>query len=487
MVKVATLRLFAFLLVMQFGFAFLEAGSVRAKNTTNILIKNILDLYVGALCYWMFGYAFAFGKPGNLMIGGGYFFFINFPETELPLFFFHWVFAATATTIVSGAVAERTEFVSYLFYSVGLTGIIYPVVSHWAWSDEGWLANGPDVAYRDFAGSGVVHMVGGTAALVGAAILGPRIGRFDENGKPVVIHGHTVPLVALGGFILLFGFFAFNGGSQASVSQPGDAEVIANAVVNTILSGAAAATVTLSLSRLHFGEGKWSLLTTINGGLAGMVAICAGCDSVMAWGAVLTGMIAGIVYQLTSILVERLRVDDPLDAVAVHLSGGTIGVLTAPFLVYPDGVVFNWDGPAFLLLGWNVIGGIAIFVWTAALSTVLFGGLQLAGLLRVSAEIEIKGLDIPKHGEPAYPPVSYQVGWHSDLHNLPAQEYGSVRVGNSKPARPRLPHEYQNNAYDASETSNGDTGIAPPVTNTEVNIQVGDENYNTQDKTTDQQ
>ncbi|KAJ8023642.1 Ammonium transporter 1 member 2 [Holothuria leucospilota] len=415
---------------MQFGFAFLEAGSVRAKNTTNILIKNILDLYVGALCYWMFGYAFAFGKPGNGFIGAGYFFFSNIPGESLSTFFFHWVFAATATTIVSGAVAERTEFISYLFYSVGLTGIIYPIVSHWAWSDEGWLANGPNVSYRDFAGSGVVHMVGGTAALVGAAILGPRIGRFDENGKPQIIQGHTVPLVALGGFILLFGFFAFNGGSQASVSQPGDAFIISNAVVNTILSGASAALVSLSVSRTGFGSGKWSLLTTINGGLAGMVAICAGCDAEFAWGAVVTGILAGFVYHLTTQLVEYARVDDPLDAVAVHLGGGVVGVLTAPFLIYPEGIVFNWDGPSFLIFGWNIVGGITIFLWTAALSTLLFGGLQLTGFLRVSEEIELKGLDIPKHGEPAYPPISYHVGWQSDLYNLPPDDSpGAKGVG----------------------------------------------------------
>ncbi|PIK40591.1 ammonium transporter-like protein [Apostichopus japonicus] len=302
--------------VMQCGFAFLEAGSVRAKNTTNILMKNLLDVFLGAVAYWAFGYAFAFGDQSNSFIGFSNFFFINLPDTSLSFFFFHFVFAATAATIVSGAMAERTSFLGYMIYSVCITGFVYPVVSHWAWSGTGWLGAGPgnpNVGYQDFAGSSVVHMVGGTAALIGASVLGPRTGRFT-NGSD--FRGHTVPLVALGGFILFFGFFSFNGGSQASISSPGDGVVVANAITNTIICGAAAALVSLVLGKLVYGKMKWSLLVTINGGLTGMVAICAGCNSLYAWGAFATGIIAGAIFIGVSMLVEKAQIDDPLDAVA---------------------------------------------------------------------------------------------------------------------------------------------------------------------------
>lgn len=398
--------------LMQMGFAFLEAGSVRAKNTTNILLKNMLDVCIGAVVYWAIGYAFAFGGEANAFIGYRYFFFESLPKCMYSHFFFHFVFAATAATIVSGAMAERTEFAAYFIYSTAITGFIYPVVSHWAWSGEGWLGNGPSgLAYRDFAGSGVVHCVGGTAALVGAAILGPRIGRYDENGKAKVISGHTVPMVALGGFILFFGFFAFNGGSQASISADGDGEVVSVAIVNTIISGAFAALVAMLIRRIGFQGSYWSLLTTVNGGLTGMVAICAGCDAVYPWGAAVIGMVSGATYMAWSSLMVSLKVDDPLDAVAVHLGGGLWGVLATP-LFAQDGVFLdNFSTASWQSFGWNLLGVFVIIVWTAVLSLLLFGIMQAAGILRVSPEMEVKGLDIPKHGEPAYPLESYGNGW----------------------------------------------------------------------------
>ncbi|KAJ8023497.1 Ammonium transporter 1 member 2 [Holothuria leucospilota] len=393
--------------LMQCGFAFLEAGSVRAKNTTNILIKNLLDVFLGAVAYWAIGYAFAFGDPSNAFLGHSYFFFHRLPEARLSHFFFHFVFAATAATIVSGAMAERTAFKAYMIYSVFITGIIYPVVSHWAWSETGWLAVGPgnaNVHYQDFAGSSVVHMVGGTAALVGAAVVGPRTGRFTNGAD---FRGHTVPLVALGGFILFFGFFSFNGGSRASISEPGDGVVVANAIVNTIICGSAAALVALVLEKLVYGTKKWSLLVTINGGLTGMVSICAGCGALYAWGAFATGVFAGAIFVGVSALMEKVQIDDPLDAVAVHLGGGLWGILTVPLLDKDDGVFFKWDGDAFVSWGWNALGACAIMVWTGGLCLVLFGLLRFLKVLRVDLHTERLGLDVPEHGEPAYPLMAY--------------------------------------------------------------------------------
>ncbi|XP_070551457.1 putative ammonium transporter 1 isoform X1 [Ptychodera flava] len=398
---------------MQCGFAFLEAGSVRSKNTTNILIKNLLDVCLGAFAYWGIGYAFAFGS-GNEFIGHRHFFFESLDTTMLSHWFFHFVFAATAATIVSGAMAERTEFGAYMIYSFIITGFIYPVVSHWAWSEEGWLYVGPGngITYQDFAGSGVVHMVGGTAALVGAAVLGPRMGRFVD-GKPVDISGHTVPLVALGGFILMFGFFAFNGGSQASISQPGDGPVVALAIVNTTLAGSFGALVALAIRRTGLVmSGSWSLLTTINGALTGMVAICAGCCCVHPWGACAIGVIAGFTYIFWSWVILKVGIDDPLDAVAVHLGGGLWGVISVPILAIDSGIVFRIsDAEAWQAFGWNLAGAGAIAAWSGILSLILFGLMHCLKILRVSRELEIKGLDIPKHGEPAYPVESYGHGW----------------------------------------------------------------------------
>lgn len=407
---------------MQTGFAFLEAGSVRSKNTTNILIKNVLDVFLGAIAYWLFGYAFAFGDDSNGFIGKTYFALADLPSEKFSHWFFHFVFAATAATIVSGAMAERTEFKAYLLYSVFLTGFVYPIVTHWAWSDEGWLLEGVSytsgnvteaITYQDFAGSGVVHAVGGTVALVGAAIVGPRIDRF-VNGEPQLLSGHTVPKAALGGFILFFGFLAFNGGSQAAIASPDDANVVALAIVNTILGGATGALTAMIIKRLGYADKYWSLLFTINGGLTGMVALCAGCNAVHPYAAVIIGLIAGIAYVAWSTVVLKLKIDDPLDAVAVHLGGGIWGVLSVPIFNKDNGILYEGSLISFRGFGWNLLGVLVIMIWSAALSFVLFIILHLTKQLRVPKDIELKGLDIPKHGEPAYPLDSYGDGWGSE-------------------------------------------------------------------------
>ncbi|KJH41748.1 ammonium transporter [Dictyocaulus viviparus] len=260
--------------LMQCGFAFLEGGSVRSKNTTNILIKNLLDSCIAIIAYWSVGWAFAFGSSNNNIVGlfiGHTQFFLD-GLTNYPKFFFQYVFAATSATIVSGAVAERCEFASYITYCSIITTFIYPILTHWGWHPQGWMHRGVQTddihTTYDLAGAGVVHLCGGTISFAAAYIIGPRIGRFpkiNEEESPE-IKGHSVPFAALGGFILMFGFLAFNGGSIADIVKPGEGEIVALAMVNTIISGAFAA---LTFLIIHFiTKGKWTLLLTINACLA---------------------------------------------------------------------------------------------------------------------------------------------------------------------------------------------------------------------------
>ncbi|KAK3101388.1 hypothetical protein FSP39_003194 [Pinctada imbricata] len=409
-----------FVFFMQCGFAFLEAGAVRSKNATNILIKNVMDSFVSGVSYWLFGYAFAYGdgSSANKFIGFKHFASHEMESETFASWFFQYTFAATAATIVSGAVAERCEFIAYFTYSIFITGFIYPVVTHWAWGG-GWLSQGMDysalngtvVNYQDFAGSGVVHVLGGVAALVGAILLGPRLGRFHkESGTIGQLRGHSVPIAALGGFILFFGFLAFNGGSQLSITNKGDGAAVALSVVNTIISASFAAFGSLIINRLNFLGSSWSLLATINGALTGMVAACAGCNAMAPWGACILGIISSIVYTSVSYLLKKLRIDDPLDAVAVHLGGGTWGVIAIAFLDKEEGIFVAGDLKSGYKLAWQLIGWSSIVGWSAVLSLIIFGLLKLCKVLRVPAEIEEKGLDIPKHKEPAYPVEAYGHG-----------------------------------------------------------------------------
>uniref|UniRef100_H2YUH8 Ammonium transporter n=1 Tax=Ciona savignyi TaxID=51511 RepID=H2YUH8_CIOSA len=418
--------------VMQTGFAFLEAGSVRSKNTTNIIMKNVLDLFIGAIMYFAIGYSFAYGKPGNAFIGHNYFFATNMDENfTYAGWFFQYVFAATASTIVSGAMAERTEFTTYMVYFTFLTGFVYPVVAHWCWSESPCvlfklqkyiLVKPHGLSYIDYAGSGVVHLTGGSAALVGAIALGPRIGRFKPDGTVNDLPGHTVTVAALGGFILFVGFMAFNGGSQLSISNPGDGNVVALSVMNTVLGGASGAIVAMLVYKttdaIRGEDHYWSLLITINGGLAGMVSMCAGCNDMLPWAAVVIGTIAGLAFMGWHHLMLFCKIDDPLDAVAVHLGGGLAGVLLAPIFVmkgltspetqqHVGGIIYGGNYLAFQSFGWNLLGAVAIIGWTVAISTLLFGSMKLLGVLRVSEADELRGLDEIKHGEPAYPIKSY--------------------------------------------------------------------------------
>jgi len=392
---------------MQCGFAFLEAGSVHSKNTVNILMKNLLDVFLGGVSYWAIGWGLAYGDNGNQFCGGNHFFNFKLDYSAYPKWFFQFVFAATAATIVSGAVAERCQFLAYFTYSILITGWVYPVVSHWAWDPSGWLAQ--TGLYMDFAGSGVVHLLGACCSLVGCYFLGPRLHRFSEDGKPNDMAGHSIPLIGLGGFILLFGFLAFNGGSQGSISQPGDGDVVALAIVNTILGASTGGLMVLFINKFMFKQ-IWSFTLTLNGSLAGMVALCAGCNIYEPWAALIVGAIGGLGFMVFHSLMLRLQLDDPLDAVAVHGAGGLIGLLSVPWFMFSGLEVGSrgifWDGHLahpWLVLAYQIAGALAIAGWAVFWSTLMFGLMHVCRVLRVSSNVEMNGIDVLKHGESAYP------------------------------------------------------------------------------------
>ena len=318
--------------------------------------------------------------------------------------FFGFVFCATAATIVSGAVAERCELTAYFAYSVAISGLVYPVVVHWAWTPGGWLAiNG----YYDFAGSGVVHHLGGVCALMGAVFLGPRIGRFDGNTVNN-IPGHSVAFAALGAFILMFGFFSFNGATNGAVATEEDRNIVQRSVINTIIGGMSGGFATLVAFRITDPR-KWSLLLTINGTLCGMIATCAFCNAADTWATFVVGIFAALAYILIHYTMIWFRVDDPLDAVAVHSGGGMVGVMATPFVISKGGV---WDadsGVTAMHQIWSqLVGLLVITAWSAGVSSIIFFILKLNNKLRLSREVEIAGCDIIKHGEAAYPEEAYR-------------------------------------------------------------------------------
>lgn len=411
---------------MQAGFAMLTAGSVRSKNTKNVLLKNVLDACVGAIGYWLFGYSFSFGEhsraPG--FIGSGYFALsggfgksLEFPleeEGESPQFhyyFFHWAFAATSATIVSGSVAERASFYAYLGYAFFFTSFVYPVVSHWVWYEGGFLKNlvANDRGMIDFAGCSVVHMVGGTAGLVGAILLGPRLGRFDSEGKVVPIPGHSATLVTLGTFMLWFGWYGFNPGSALGL-RDSLANVAERCAVNTTIAAATGGVVTLAVVKLR--DHIFDLNATLNGILAGLVSITASCAFVHPYAALVIGAVGALVYVGSAMLLLTLRIDDPLEAFPIHGVGGFWGVLAVGlFNVRGFQEIAGVDmkiwgafyGGGMQLFGINLAGALIITAWTALCIGALFAMMKFAGILRISSEEEIIGNDVAKHGGAAYP------------------------------------------------------------------------------------
>eukprot|EP00729_Bicosta_minor_P010357 gene10357-11184_t len=377
------------------GFACLEAGSIGSTSVTNVLFKNLCDAMIGAPVWWAVGYAFAFGT-GAKFIGDDGFFMINVGDCDKAMWFYQWTFAATCSTIISGAMAGRTQLAAYLIYSIVVTGFIYPVIVHWTWSGNAWLA---DKGYLDFAGSGIVHVSGGIAGLVGAIFVGPRGTEIFENYENKQdIEGHSMPLVALGTIILIFGFFGFNGGSVLAMDTVGDAVLLSTAVINTVLAASGGAISAVSYNRLF--NKKWSLMQACNGCIAGMVAICAGADRVDTWAALLIGTIGGLSFKLWSWAVHKAGVDDAVDAAAVHAGAGIWGVLAAAMFDNTAGAFYAKEG--FETFGWHLAGVLIIIAWTGITSAIMFGSLKMAGYLRVPDEHIELGVDMAEHGEWAY-------------------------------------------------------------------------------------
>lgn len=383
---------------MQPGFALVEAGFTRAKNTANIVMKNFMDFSVGAITYWAFGFALAYGGSS---VGGflayGDFFFANADRSVE--WFFQVVFAATAATIVSGSMAERTKFSSYMIYTPFITGFIYPIVTHWQWSGDGWLS---DLGFLDFAGSGLVHLTGGVAALAGVMVLGPRIGKYDENGNPRPIPGHSLLLGSLGVFILWFGWYGFNAGSTLAAVGADFASV----AVTTTLSASAGALGAMAISWMSKSYRKPDPGMTLNGALGGLVGITAGPDVIANGWAIVVGLVAGaiIVYGIQAI--EKAGIDDPVGAISVHGLCGIWGVLAVGIFGTDVGLL---AGGGIEQLGIQAIGVLAIVAWVFITSTIVFRVIHSTVGLRVSAEEELAGLDRIEHGASAYPEFMEQI------------------------------------------------------------------------------
>jgi Amt family ammonium transporter len=389
---------------MQAGFAMVETGFTRAKNAVNIGMKNLMDYCVGTLAFWAVGFGFMFGADRFGLFGGSGFFLSGAnPATAEGLrtfafWMFQVVFAATAATIVSGAMAERTRFVAYLIYSFVISLFIYPISGHWIWGG-GWLAN---LGFMDFAGSTVVHSLGGWCALIGAVLLGPRVGKYVRRDGQIsvkAIQGHNLPLATLGVLILWFGWFGFNAGSTVS----GTDLSIAFIAVNTNLAAAAGAIGAMFLSWIR--SKKPEIGMSLNGALAGLVGITAGCANVSPGSAILIGLIAGVIVELSVELIDKvLHVDDPVGAVSVHGVCGAWGTLAVGLFAQPEygGLAGLFFGGGLKQLGVQALGVVSVFGWTVAASLVLFGLLKVTIGLRVSPEEELRGLDIGEHGSEAY-------------------------------------------------------------------------------------
>lgn len=392
----------ALVFFMQAGFAMVEAGFTRAKNAGNIIMKNLMDFSIGTPVFWLIGFGIMFGT-GNAWFGSinGIASEANYGSDMLPdgvpfwaFLIFQTVFCATAATIVSGAMAERTKFSSYCIYSLIISMVVYPVSGHWIWGG-GWLA---EMGFHDFAGSCAVHMVGGVAALVGAAVLGPRIGKYDKNGKSKAIPGHNLTIGALGVFILWFCWFGFNGCS--TVSMEGDAIVSASKIFVTTNLAAAVATITAMLiTWVRYKKPDVSM--TLNGTLAGLVAITAGCDTVSPVSAAIIGIIAGFVVVFGIEFIDKVcHIDDPVGAIGVHGLNGAVGTLCVGLFSDGSGTEYLglFMGGGFKQLGIQALGVVAVAIWVAVIMLIVFEVLKHTCGLRVSAEEEIAGLDRCEHG-----------------------------------------------------------------------------------------
>lgn len=394
---------------MQPGFALCEAGFTRSKNTANILFKNFVDFMLGSVLFFFVGFGFMFGSDGAGFIGAPNWGDLSFYKSDLPVegfLMFETVFCATSATIVSGAMAERTKFSMYIVYSFFISLIIYPVEGHWTWGG-GWLCN--DAAesfmmttfghvFHDFAGSAIVHSVGGVLALIGAIALGPRRGKYDANGKSRAIPGHSLILAALGVFILWMGWFGFNPGSQLAATGEVNRIAISHVFLTTNLAAACGGIATMFITWMKYGKPSFSL--TLNGVLAGLVGITAGCDAVDAWGAIIIGLVCGTVLVYAIEFIDRkLHIDDPVGASSVHGVCGILGTLMTGLFSVSEGLFY---GHGWGFLGAEAFGILMIDLWAAVTGVILFYSIKKIHGLRVSARIEDEGLDIYEHGETCY-------------------------------------------------------------------------------------
>lgn len=387
----------ALVFFMQAGFAMVETGFTRSKNAGNIIMKNLMDFSIGTPLYWFVGFGIMFGTQSAIF--GGIDFFTQGDYTEIlptgvsffTYFIFQTVFCATSATIVSGAMAERTKFSAYCVYSAVISLIIYPVSGHWIWGG-GWLAQ---LGFHDFAGSTAVHMLGGICALIGAAILGPRIGKYNKDGTPNAIPGHSITLGALGVFILWFCWFGFNGGSTVSMTN-GAAELAGKVFFNTNLAAAVATVSVMCITWVRYKKPDVSM--TLNGSLAGLVAITAGCDMVNPWAAAVIGVIAGFAVVFGVEFVDKvLKVDDPVGAVGVHFINGALGtILTGIFASNESLAAMEMSRIKFF--GIQCLGVVSTCAWGGIAITVVFLLIKKTIGLRVTADEEISGLDLPEHG-----------------------------------------------------------------------------------------
>ncbi len=394
---------------MQPGFALCEAGFTRSKNTANILFKNFVDFMIGSVLFFFVGFGFMFGSDGAGFIGAPNWGDLSFYKGDLPVegfLMFETVFCATSATIVSGAMAERTKFSMYVVYSFFISLIIYPVEGHWTWGG-GWLCN--DAAdsfmmttfgtiFHDFAGSAIVHSVGGILALIGAIALGPRRGKYDKNGKSRAIPGHSLTLAALGVFILWMGWFGFNPGSQLAASGEVNRVAISHVFLTTNLAAVCGGIATMFVTWFKYGKPSFSL--TLNGILAGLVGVTAGCDAVDPWGAMIIGLVCGtvLVYAI-EFIDHKLHIDDPVGASSVHGVCGILGTLMTGLFSVSEGLFY---GHGWGFFGAEAFGILMIDLWAAATGTILFFTIKKIHGLRVSARVEDEGLDIYEHGEACY-------------------------------------------------------------------------------------
>ena len=394
---------------MQPGFALCEAGFTRGKNTANILFKNFVDFMFGSLLFWFIGFGFMFGSDGSGFIGMPNWGDLSFYHGDLPVegfLMFETVFCATSATIVSGAMAERTKFSMYVIYSAVISLFIYPIEGHWTWGG-GWLCNEAEdrfmmqtfgAVFHDFAGSAIVHSVGGVLALIGAMALGARRGKYAKDGSSRAIPGHSLTLAALGVFILWLGWFGFNPGSQLAASGEVNRKAICHVLLTTNLAAAAGGIATMFVTWLKYGKPSFSLM--LNGVLAGLVGITAGCDLVSPVGAVTIGLICGIVLVFSIEFIDhQLHIDDPVGASSVHGVCGILGTLLTGLLSTSGGALY---GGGWGFFGAQCFGILVIDLWAAVCGFALFYGIRKLHGLRVDARIEDEGLDVYEHGETCY-------------------------------------------------------------------------------------